>query len=222
MRRRALRSLARSRTCFGGQARYILSPMDPAILAHLIAEYTYFIMAPAIFIFGPLVSLAAGVLLRLDAVSLVPTVLALATGELGADILWYWVGRNYGDSFIKRFGRYVGITPASVAFAKELFGKHHDLIIFSSKLTAGLGFSMLILFTAGLSKVPFRRYMMLNIAGQFLWTTALLSLGYFIGHISLKVGDTFEKVALFALGAVVLVSLIGFQRFLRSYITSGQ
>src|SRR3989344_2863271 len=100
--------------------------MDPGVLAELITEYTYLIMAPAIFVFGPLVSLAAGVLLRLDVVSLVPTCLALATGELFSDVLWYWVGRKYGESFVARYGRFVGITRRSVTAAKTLFSTHHD------------------------------------------------------------------------------------------------
>jgi len=181
----------------------------------LIATYTYVVIAPAAMLFGPPVSLIAGVLLRLDLITLVPTCLALAAGELGADVLWYWVGRRYGDTFVARYGRYFGITKTSIAYAKELFEKHHDIIIFTSKLTAGLGFAMVILFTAGLSRVPFRRYMMLNIAGQFLWTAGLLSIGYFLGHIYLKVENTFEKMALFALVAIILVSLFGFSRYLR-------
>lgn len=189
--------------------------MDPGLLMGLIAEYTYLIIAPAAMLLGPVVSLIAGVLLRLDAIALIPTCLALAAGELGADVLWYWIGRRYGDSFVGRFGRYFGITERSIASATELFNKHHDIIIFTSKLTAGLGFAMVVLFTAGLSKVPFRRYMMLNIAGQFLWTSGLLSIGYFLGHIYLKVENTFEKIALFALVALVLVSLFGFSRYLR-------
>ncbi|OGG76865.1 hypothetical protein A3B35_02115 [Candidatus Kaiserbacteria bacterium RIFCSPLOWO2_01_FULL_54_24] len=189
--------------------------MDPGLLMGLISEYTYLIIAPAAMLLGPIVSLVAGVLLRLDAVALIPTCLALAAGELGADVLWYWIGRRYGDSFVRRFGRYFGITERSIASATDLFSRHHDIIIFTSKLTAGLGFAMVILFTAGLSRVPFRRYMMLNIAGQFLWTAGLLSIGYFLGHIYLKVENTFEKVALFALVALVLVSLFGFSRYLR-------
>ena len=206
----------------GWEGRHdILFAMDPAFLASLVSEYSYFIMAPAIFIFGPIVSLAAGILLRLDVIHLVPTCLALAAGELTADVLWYWVGRRYGESFVGRFGRYFGITPASITYAKELFAKHHDVIIFTSKLTAGFGFAVLILFTAGLSRVPFRRYMMLNIAGQFLWTAGLLSIGYFLGHIFLKVNDVFEKMALIALVALILLSLLGFGRYLRGYTIEG-
>lgn len=192
--------------------------MDPGFLAALVLEYTYLIIAPAVFFLGPIVSLAAGVLLRLEVIDLAPTVLALAVGELGGDIFWYWLGRRYGEPSVRRFGRYFGITRSSVAYAKELFANHHDIIIFSSKITSGLGFGSVIMFTAGLSRVPFRRYMMLNIAGQFVWTAGLLSIGYFLGHISLRVGSVFEKLALFALVIIILVSLIGFGRYLRDFI----
>ena len=124
--------------------------------------------------------LIAGVLLKLEALKLVPTVIALAAGELGGDVLWYYLGRKYGESFIGRYGRYVGIKPHVVSRVKTLFADHHDIILFTSKLTAGFGFAVPVLFTAGLSRVPFRRYMMLNVAGQFLWTAGLLSIGYFL------------------------------------------
>ena len=190
--------------------------MGVDLLTHYLVEFRYLIMAPAAMILGPVVSLIAGVLLKLEITKLVPTAIALAAGELGGDVLWYWLGRNYGDSFVRRFGRYVGITPRLVAKAKTLFGDHHDVILFTSKLTAGFGFAIPVLFTAGLSRVPFRRYMMLNITGQFLWTTGLLSIGYFLGHIYLEVGTIIEKVTLFALIVIVLASLVGFGRYLAS------
>jgi membrane protein DedA with SNARE-associated domain len=92
------------------------------------------------------------------------------------------------------------------------------MIIFTSKITAGFGFAIAILFTAGVSRVPFRRYMMLNIAGQFLWTAGLLSIGYFLGHIFLRVNDAFEKMALLALVIIVIISIIGFGRYLSGYM----
>lgn len=192
--------------------------MDPGLLAELIDKYSYIIMAPAAMVLGPVVSLVAGVLLRLDVINLIPTVLALAAGELGADVLWYWLGQRYGDSFVRRYGRYVGITEGSIAYTKDLYSRHHDIIIFTSKLTSGLGFGSVIMFTAGLSHVPFRRYMTLNIAGQFLWTAGLLSIGYFLGHIFLKVGDIFEKIAISAFAILLLLSLIGFGRYLREHL----
>lgn len=194
--------------------------MGPEFLTNLLLEYKYLILAPSAFILGPTVSLIAGVLLRLDVLALVPTCIALAAGELGGDVLWYTLGRRYGDRFVDRFGRYVGITEASVANVRQLFNNHHDLILFTSKLTAGLGVAPVVLFSAGMSRVPFRRYMMLNIAGQFLWTAGLLSIGYFLGHIYFKVGDALEAITLTALGTLILVSLIGFGRYMRGSITN--
>ena len=186
----------------------------------LLFQYKYALITPAVFVFGAPVGLVAGFLLRLDVLEIIPTCLALAVGELGSDVLWYWLGYRYGDPFTKRFGRYFGITPTSVAYAKELYGKHHDIIIFTSKLTAGLGFSTLILFTAGLSRVSFRRYMALNIAGQFLWTAGLLSVGYFLGHILVDVSNIFEKMALVGLISILLLSTIALIKYLRSYFTN--
>lgn len=190
--------------------------MGADFVLQLLLNYKYAVVAPAALVFGPLVSLVAGVLLRLDYLELIPTCLALAAGELGSDVLWYVLGKKYGESFVQRFGRFVNISPHSLARAKELFNQRHEVIIFTSKITGGLGLGIPIMFTAGLSRVPFRRYMMLNIVGQFLWTASLLSLGYFLGHLYLEIGSVFEKVALFALMAIILVSLVGFGKYLRS------
>lgn len=188
--------------------------MGIELITTLLSQYRYAVMVPTVFIFGAPVSLVAGVLIRLDVLLLFPTCLALASGELLADVFWYWLGARHGESFIKRFGRYVGITETAVTSTKQLFEKYHDIIIFTSKITAGFGLGTAVMFTAGLSRVPFRRYMMLNIAGQSIWTAALLSVGYFLGHIYLEVSDVFEKMALFGLVVVVFISFVGFLRYL--------
>jgi membrane protein DedA with SNARE-associated domain len=188
-------------------------------LMALLLEYKYVVMAPAAAILGPSVSLVAGVLLRLEVLALAPTVLALAIGELSADIVWYWLGKKYGESFVHKYGKFVHVSKASIERAKALFSRHSDVIIFTTKLTAGLGFGIPVMFTAGLTGVPFKRYMMLNIAGQFVWTTGLLSIGYFLGHIYVDIGNVFEKMALVALLIVIVLSLFGFAKYLRSVIS---
>ena len=198
----------------------ILLCMLVELITALLLQYKYALITPAVFIFGAPVGLVAGFLLRLDVLEIVPTCLALAAGELGSDVLWYWIGHQYGDRFVKRFGRYFGITPTSVAYAIGLYRKHHDIIIFTSKITAGFGFATLVLFTAGLSRVSFRKYMVLNITGQFLWTAGLLSVGYFLGHVLVDISNIFENMALIGLITILLVSVVGLIKYLRSYFTS--
>jgi membrane protein DedA with SNARE-associated domain len=195
--------------------------MDPGFLSPLILEYSYAFMVPAVMLLGPPVSLLAGILLRVGELSLIPTCLALAAGELGGDILWYGLGKRYGESFIARYGKYFGISSASTAAIQRLFDTHHGKIIFFSKITSGFGFSMAIFFTAGMTGVPFRRYMLINLAGQFIWTAALLSLGYFLGHFYLQITGVFEK-GLFVVGVLILgLVTIGILRYTRSRYLSG-
>jgi membrane protein DedA with SNARE-associated domain len=190
--------------------------MDPGSLAALLSQYSYAFIVPAVIVLGPPVSLVAGILLRVGELALLPTCLALAVGELSADVLWYWLGKRYGESFVSRFGSYFGISESSTHAIKRLFGAHNGKIIFLSKITSGFGFSMAIFFTAGMAGVPFRRYMLINLAGQFIWTAALLSLGYFLGHFYLQITGVFEK-GVFVAGVLILgLVAVGVLRYVRS------
>src|SRR3989344_4105934 len=174
--------------------------MEPGFVVNLLLAYKYALMAPAAFLLGPPVTLFSGFLLRLGSVELVPTWLALAAGELAGDVLWYWLGWRYGDSFVARFGRYVGITPHAIENVKHMFNRYHDAIIF---------------FTAGLSHVPFRRYMLLNIAGQVIWTSGLLAAGFFAGNIFASVNSVIGKIFSVAVVILVLVALFVFGTYLK-------
>lgn len=176
-------------------------------LLQLLSTHSYAIMTPAAFIFGPTTSLVAGFLLRIGTVTVVPTFIALAIGELFGDVLWYWLGRSQGKKFVERFGGYVGITGTSIDRARSIFERHHDKIILITKLTAGFGIVSVIQFTAGMSRVSFKRYMALNIFGQIVWTTVLLCIGYSIGHLYTQVSGIFGKISLLlciGLGAILL------------------
>lgn len=192
--------------------------MPDSALLGLLATYKYVIMAPAALLFGPIVSLASGFLVRLGVVALLPSCIALAAGELTGDVLWYWLGIRYGERFVGRFGHHFGITEERLTSAKELFHRYHDPIILISKLTAGFGFAPAIFFTAGLSRVHFGRYMALNIAGQIVWTTVLIALGYSIGHLYAQVGTVIGRVFFAAFVILVLAAVVAFARQVQQHM----
>lgn len=190
--------------------------MGPEMVISLIAQFRYAFLVPGALLFGPVVALGAGILLRYGAFEFIYAWLALAGGELTGDILWYWLGHRYGDGFVRRFGKYVNITEKTIELVKREYHHYHDWIIFISKLTAGFGIAPAVFFTAGLSKVPFGRYMFINVIGQVFWTTGMLSLGYYLGELSLKVNTIFDRI-FYGLGIVILVAAAwGFSRYLRN------
>lgn len=188
--------------------------MEAGIVFQLISQYRYAFLVPGALFIGPLVSLTAGFLIRVDVLDLWITAFVLMATELLGDVFWYWVGDLWGEGFIKRVGYFIGITQARVAVIQHLYHVYHDKIIIVSKLTAGFGFAPAVYFTAGLSHVPFGRYMSINIFGQIIWTSTMLAIGYYLGHFYLQVNGAIERVFFIASIVAVFAVIAGFGHYL--------
>jgi membrane-associated protein len=156
---------------------------------------------------GPIISILGGIFAHLGYVHLIPILLTVMAGDLVGDILWYGLGAKYGTGFVGRFGRFFGITPENIESISGIFHRHKYTILIISKLTTGLGFAPVVLFTAGMSNVPFGRYMAINAIGQLVWSSMLLAVGFYFGRFYSFLDNGFEKLTLVA-GAIIVVFLI--------------
>jgi membrane-associated protein len=188
--------------------------MNPNAILALILQYRYPILVPAALIWGLMVGMLVGVVVRLGALELLPAYACIMLGELIGDMLWYGIGFEWGEGFVKRFGRYVGLDDSAVAAARNLFQKHDQRILFASKLTTGFGFAIPILFTAGMTRMSFLRYMSANLTGQFLWSGGLIAVGYFFGDWYLRVNNIFEKATVVSIGIILVGAGFGFAKYL--------
>lgn len=132
---------------------------------------------------GPVIMMASGFLFHLGQFSFWPMYFALVTGDFVADMGWYCLGRFGTRQSIFRFGHIIGLTPTILEKIETRFRKYHQKILIISKLTMGLGFAAVVLVVAGIFKVPFKNYVILNLIGGFIWTGFLLTIGYFFGNI---------------------------------------
>ena len=184
----------------------------------LVVAYKYIILFPIAFLEGHVITIIAGFLVHLGYLSFIPAGLVIASGNLLGDVLLYWLGYKKGERFALRYGKYIGINESNLASAKAIFVKHHEWILLISKVTNGLGLAVVILFTAGMSKVPFRKYMLLNAVGELMWTALLLTLGYFFGHLYQAIDGTLSRIGL-ALGIGIIIFLfLRVRNYLRTRI----
>jgi membrane protein DedA with SNARE-associated domain len=107
----------------------------------------------------------------------------LVSGDFVADLGWYALGRFGTRKAIFKYGHFVGVTPETLKKIEGGFHKYHQKILVISKLTMGFGFSVVVLVVAGIFKIPFKNYVILNLIGGFIWTALLVSIGYFLGNI---------------------------------------
>lgn len=184
-------------------------------LLGLIQTYRYAIIFPLAIVEGPFIMTVCGFLLRLGFFDFWPLYLALMAGDLTADILWYAVGYYGGRPFAHKYGRYLSITDELLDKTELAFHKHQNKILVLSKLTMGFGFALVVLMTAGLTRVPFRKYVAFNAIGQLVWTALLMGIGYFFGNLYIMVNESLRIVSGIAFATIILAALYGVSRYLK-------
>ncbi len=164
---------------------------------------------------GPILSMIGGVLIKLGYFSFWPLYLALMVGDLIGDVIWYYIGRYFGHGFIRRFGKYFDITEESVVKVTNIFHKYKHRILLISKMTNGFGFALVTLMVAGMVKIPFWRYITINIIGQFVWTGLLLSVGYFFGNLYVTVDSILGKISVVAVFILIFAAFLQYKKYLK-------
>ena len=178
--------------------------------------YKYLLIFLAAIAEGPVLMTFSGFLLKVGYASFWPLYVVLMAGDLTADILWYGVGYYYAHPFVKRFGHFFGVNEALLAKTQAAFARHQKTILFLSKITMGFGFALVVLITAGMVRVPLRKYILFNALGQFVWTGLLLSVGYFFGNLYLRIDEGLRVMSVFAFVLIVFALLSGINRYLRT------
>jgi membrane protein DedA with SNARE-associated domain len=168
---------------------------------------------------GPILAMLGGVLLHLGYLYFIPLYAALIVGDLLGDTLWYIAGRHLGEPFVRKWGGYFSIRDREIQLVKKIFHKYHNRILILSKITMGFGFAIVTLFTAGMIKIPFRKYILLNLAGQFVWSALLLGVGYLFGNLYLSVNGILGKMTLIGLIVVAFIALIGYGKYVKDRMT---
>jgi membrane protein DedA with SNARE-associated domain len=163
---------------------------------------------------GPVVMMASGFLYKLGQFYLLPMYLALVFGDFIADIGWYCLGRFGTRNFIFKYGHYIGVTPELLEKVEERFHKYHQKILIISKLTMGLGFALVVLIVAGMFKIPFKNYVILNLVGGFVWTAFLITIGYFFGNIFQIIPGPLKIVFV----AFIITAFILTIRYIKQYL----
>ena len=187
-------------------------------LLFYIIKYKYLILVPACVIEGPVVMMISGFLIKLGYLNLPLTFLTLTLGDLLGDTIWYYVGRHGGHKFIFHFGKYFNVTENDVSLITHIFHKYKNKILFISKITAGFGLSLATLITAGMIKIPFKRFIIINFLGELVWTSICVSVGYFFGKAYIQVSNLGGKVSLIVSVLFLCLCVLQLSKYARQRI----
>lgn len=178
-----------------GPLVYLLVFLVPALEASLFVGF----VLP-----GETAVLLGGVLASQHRVSLTGVLAAAIVGAILGDSVGYLVGRRFGAPLQRsRLGRIVGERrwQASEDFLQRRGGPSVLLGRWTALLRA------LVPAAAGMAKLPYRTFVVWNVAGGLLWATAIVLGGYAAGSAYKRLEHYLGRGALVVL-AIVVVGLV--------------
>jgi membrane protein DedA with SNARE-associated domain len=137
--------------------------------------------------------------------SLVAVIAVAAAGAIVGDNVGYWLGRKGGRPLLERWGPVRRYADKALPPAEIFFQKHGAKAVFFGRFIAFLRVTAAWL--AGISHMPWWRFLLWNAAGGILWATGVSLLAYQFGKAA---ADAVGRYGLYGVAAIVVVGLLVF------------
>jgi membrane protein DedA with SNARE-associated domain len=132
-------------------------------------------------------------------------IIAVAAAVIG-DNIGYLIGRPGGRALVLRYGRYVFLTGERLARAEAFFTRHGGKVVTIARFLEGLRQANGII--AGITGMPWRRFLAFNALGAVLWAGLWASLGDLAGQHIGAIYAGITRYSLYALAALPVAILV--------------
>ncbi len=152
---------------------------------------------------GETVTLVGGFLAGSDELSYWLVLGNAIAGAVIGGICGYWVGRFGGWSILVRISSFFRISENRIVLIKEQFSKNAGKAIFFGRFLA-----LVRIFSAplaGIAEVPFRKFLLYNLAGAIAWASVMVTLAFFAGTI-VSLEQLVAWVSQFAIAALLILA----------------
>lgn len=129
---------------------------------------------------GETLTLLAGYAAGSGQLNLGGVMAAAAGGAVLGDNLGYWVGRRFGWQLLLRAGRLLGRSPDQLEQLRKAFLRRARLSVVLGRFVAVL--RVLAGPMAGAVGMPYRAFVLCNLAGALLWSATMVTLAWQLGR----------------------------------------
>jgi len=148
---------------------------------------------------GETALVASGVLASQGKLNIVAVVVVAAVAAIVGDNAGYWIGRLGGRRLLARWRLVHRHAQRVLPRAERLFARHGGKTVFFGRFIAVLRITAA--WMAGISHMPWWRFLAFNAAGGILWATLVGLVAYYLGHAA---ADAIQTYGLYAAGAIAL------------------
>lgn len=154
--------------------------------------------------------IASGFLISHGIIRPIPALVVVFTGMLTGDMIIFYIGRKYGRMVVthRKFHRI--ISPERLAVLEDKFNKWRTPFILFGR---HLGFHVFLV--AGIMRMPFLRFLVLDIVSSILTIIPMVTIGY-IGGNSLQVLKR-DITRIEHIGILVIIIMLTIYLFFRHF-----
>ncbi len=182
--------------------REVFTFWQPGHLPQL-GYWSYALLALLVAVEGPVATLLAATAAARGWFNPVLVFVASTMGNMVADIAWYLLGYFGPVDRLLRYGRWLKLRQEHLDRLTQDMHVNAPRVLFITKLTSSLVIPALV--AAGLARVPWRRWIGMFIAAEFIWTGSLVALGYYLGEFTRQLEWGLQLLAVAGTVAVILL-----------------
>jgi membrane protein DedA with SNARE-associated domain len=171
-------------------------------LAALIAQYGLLAVFAGSLLEGETVLLLGGYAAHRGYLDFAAVIAVAWLGAVIGDQLWFALGRRHGTQLIARRPR----LGDKIRRALGLIERHPVAIILAMRFAWGLRTALPIAF--GTSRVPWRRFLLLNLLSALLWAPLVAGIGYVFGALIASHIHGLHRFEHWGMLAVLMLALI--------------
>lgn len=182
-------------------------PAFSSPLAYLIIAGVIFLDRAAftgVFVPGELFVALGGIFAGRGELSLVPVIAIAAIAGVLGECVSYWLGRHYGARIVEHVP-FANRIDKHLDEASDFLSRHGGKTVFTARYVSVVGTFMP--FVAGMSDMPFRRFLAFDVAAVTLWATGVTLLGYFLNSQLHLVDQILSDIGWGLLALLVIVTV---------------
>lgn len=156
------------------------------IILHFLWHYGYIVLFAALFlelialpIPGEFLMTYAGFMVFQNQLHWGLSILIAGLGSICGISSAYWIGSKLGRPFFEKYGHYIHLGPDKLQKASAWFTKYGNWVLAFAYFVPGL--RHLTGYFSGVSRIPFRQFVLHAYLGAFFWAATFISLGKVLG-----------------------------------------
>jgi len=165
---------------------------------------------------GETALIACSVLASQGALSIVAVITVAAIAAILGDNLGYWTARKGGRALLERYSLTRRYSERYLPRGERFFALHGGKTVFIGRFVAVLRWTAA--WIAGLSHMPWWRFLAWNAAGGGAWATLVGLVSYFVGSAAAKAIGTYGLIAGAATIVITVIGLLLVRRLARRVV----